>query len=160
MDSVKTLRRHQCRLLRQQCVCFRISDFRATARYEVLSVWHELAQKHHLDMLVLFFRLVLHRHAGGSVAIAKGRCPASHGRTAASQEAPYGLTPATQLEFLNQSQLVVYSLSFLFFSRLPHFIVYPVFAVAAATSVDVAASQKLTVAASAKRSCARFELSP
>ena len=40
---------------------------------------------------------------------------------------------ATQLEFFDQSQRVVYRLSFLFFSRLPHFVVYPVFVVAAAT---------------------------
>ena len=41
--------------------------------------------------------------------------------------APHGLTQATEFEILNQSQRVVYRL-FLFFSRLPHFIVYPVFA--------------------------------
>ena len=77
----------------------------------------------------------------------------------ARSETLCGLTPASQLEMFNQSQLVVYSSSFLF-CRLPHFIVYLVFALAAATSVDVAASYKLTVAASAKLSCPRFELSP
>ena len=57
-----------------------------------------------------------HLHGGGSILIVISRLP-----------------PTTQLDFSHQSQLVFYRLSFFFFSRQPHLIVYLVPAGAAAT---------------------------
>ena len=58
--------------LRRKHVCIRISHLRTLVWYEVSSVWDEPAQKRNLDVLVLFFRLVLHCRAGGSITVAKG----------------------------------------------------------------------------------------
>ena len=132
--SVKTSRRQQCRLLGQQRVSFRISGFRATARYEVHSVWHELAQKHHLDMLVFFFRLVLHRHAGGSVLIAIGW---SSGLSGTLGDALCSHAGNSTRFFISPNWWFIAYLSS--FSLV---CLYPLL---------------LIVAASAKRSCARFE---